>query len=85
MGGRVSREQRGSAADGAGLRCVRVEDVWPMVLDETGETVCGTEVVERRDLAVEIGQLDDLDAPLLGDVRHRSSPRASEPATSVVS
>jgi hypothetical protein len=69
---RSSREHGSRPTDSAGLRRMRVEDVRPHVLDERGQPVGRAQVVERRDLAMEIGQLDDVDASLLRDIRHRA-------------
>ena len=56
---RVTRQQRGGATNGAGLRRVRVEDVRPQPADERREAMRRPQVVQRRDLALEVGEPDD--------------------------
>ena len=70
---RVAREQRRDAADRAGLRGVRVQDRAAAArrISRASRTTA-TSVAERRDLAAQLRQtLDDRDAELLGDERHR--------------
>ncbi len=75
----VTGEQGGRAADSARFRGVRVQDVRTQPADERGKPVRGPEIVQRRDLAVEIGQRDDLDALPLCDVCHRALPARERP------
>jgi hypothetical protein len=50
---------------------VGVEDVRTDVADDRGHAPNGTGVVEQRDLALELRDVDDRDPETLGDERHR--------------
>jgi hypothetical protein len=67
----VAREQRRDAADRAGLRRVRVQDLRPLRPDEPRQVPHGEQVVQRGDLAREMRQRHDARTALLRDVRHR--------------
>jgi len=68
----LAGEQCGGAADRAGLRRMRVEDVRSHLADEDGDARDRHGVEYRRDLAVELRDGADVDAELVGDERHRS-------------
>ena len=78
-------EQRGDAADRAGLRGVRVEDVRPLLADDPREAEGGEQVADRRDLPVQVRDRRHRHAEPVGDVGHRLLALATPPATSVVS
>ena len=72
IGGRARAcEDRRDAADGPGLRGVRVQDLRPLLPDQPREPDRRDEVAERRDLPAELVDLHDLDVPRCRDERHR--------------
>ena len=76
---RVDDDRRPAAACGhgrgarerPGLRGVRVEDVRPLLPHDRCEPPDGLRVVQERDLALDLRDVDDVHAEPLGDVRHR--------------
>jgi hypothetical protein len=56
-----ARDQRCHAADRTGLRGVRVQDVRANLPDQAGDPGHRERVEQRRDLAMDVRKLDDLD------------------------
>ena len=65
-------EERGQTPHRARLRRMRVQDLRPLLADQAGEPEHRKRVPDRRDLARERVELDDLDAELLCHVGHRA-------------
>ena len=59
------------AGERAGLRRVGVEDVRTLLAHDRREPPDRLRVVQRRDLALDLGDVHDGDAQPLGDERHR--------------
>src|SRR5438128_1292027 len=64
-------EQRGHPPDRAGLRRVRVQDLRPLAADERSKPQRRGQIANRRDLAAELRNADDVDMETFGDERHR--------------
>ena len=70
-GPRAPGQQRRRAADRAGLRRVRVQDVRPLLADDLREPLDRAGVVAEGHLALHLGDAHDPDAETLGDEGHR--------------
>ena len=72
-------ETRSQTPDRSRFRGVRVDDRWALPTDEPGEPQGRDEITQRRDLAAELGDRDDVNVEVARDERHRTLATSKRP------